>query len=338
MFARSKRFDSLIQNRVKRIRAIGTSQNTRKLFSQFRIFQSSTKRILNNLLCFRLLDFNLTLTESIFRIGKSLLVISIGRKIRLLGAFGLSLSLNIPNLSILQTLHTITKSFNGKTIGIGLSGLSKIILFTRPKFSYTSITLGRILNGFNLGKLGVNLINFSLKTLRKGVGLSGRTNELEETIGILDTLSLCDSLQTLSISILGLCLNILSLNTLQSGFAERRSTCHNVRHRVILIRTLGRNRTTVGLRNITLRSTHRLEGRALEKRVNPGGLHSGTLCNGRLEFVISPRSIIFHAFILGLSVLTALGDLKIIHLLLPLTILSVQTASRDGRTGGSGAP
>ena len=34
MFASSKRFDSLIQNRVKRIRTIGTSQNTRKLFSQ----------------------------------------------------------------------------------------------------------------------------------------------------------------------------------------------------------------------------------------------------------------------------------------------------------------
>ena len=283
----------------------------------------STKNVLNDFIGLLISQTNTTIAKSVLRTFKSLLVISIGRKIRLLGAFGLSLSLNIPNLSILQTLHTITKSFNGKTIGIGLSGLSKIILFTRPKFSYTSITLGRILNGFNLGKLGVNLINFSLKTLRKGVGLSGRTNELEEAIGILDTLSLCDSLQTLSISILGLCLNILSLNTLQSGFAKRRSTCHNVRHRVILIRTLGRNRTTVGLRNITLRSTHRLEGRALEKRVNPGGPHRRTLCNGRLEFVISPRSIIFHAFVLGLRVLTALSNLKIIHLLLPLTIFTV---------------
>ena len=323
MFASSKRFDSLIQNRVKRIRTIGTSQNTRKLFSQFRIFQSSTKRILNNFLCFRLLDFNLTLTESIFRIGKSLLVISIGRKIRFLSTFSCRLGFDILDIGILQTLHTITESLNGETISVSLSGLGKIILFARPKLSDTGITFGGILNSFNLGELGVNLINLSLKALRKSIGLSSRTNELKETIRILDTFSLCDSLQTLSVSILGLCLNIFSLNTLQSGFAKRRGACHDVRHRVIRVRTLRGNRTTVGLRNITLRGTHRLEGRALEKRVNPSGLHRRTLCNGRLEFVISPRSIIFHAFILGLSVLTALGDLKIIHLLLPLTIFTV---------------
>lgn len=323
MFARSKRFDSLIQNRVKRIRAIGTSQNTRKLFSQFRIFQSSTKRILNNLLCFRLLDFNLTLTESIFRIGKSLLVISIGRKVRLPNTFSLRLGFDILDVGILKTLHTITEGLNGKTISIGFGGVSEILFLARPKFSDTGITFGGILNGLNLGELGVNLINLSLKTLRKGVGLSGRTNKLKETIRILDTFSLCDSLQTLGISIFGLCLNIFSLNTLQSGFAKGRSACHNVRHRVIRVRTLRGNRTTLGLRNITLRGTHRLEGRALEKRVNPGGLHRRTLCNGRLEFVISPRSIIFHAFVLGLSVLTALSNLKIIHLLLPLTIFTV---------------
>ena len=142
-------------------------------------------------------------------------------KIRFLGTFGLSLSLSIRNLSILQALHTITKSFNSKTISISLSGLGKIILLAGPKFSDTSITFGRILNGFNLGELGINLINFSLKTLRKSIRFSSRTNKLEKTIGILDTFSLCDSLQTLSISILGLCLNIFSLNTLQSGFAKR---------------------------------------------------------------------------------------------------------------------
>ena len=247
MFASSKRFDSLIQNRVKRIRTIGTSQNARKLFSQFRIFQSSTKRILNNLLCFRLLDFNLTLTKSVLRTFKRLLVISIGRKIRPLGTFGLSLSLSILNLSILQALHAITKSLNGETVGISLSSLGKIILFAGPKFSDTGIAFGRILNGFNLGELGINLINLSLKTLRKSIGLSSRTNELKEAIRIFNTFSLCNSLQTLSVSIFGLCLNIFSLNTLQSGFAKGRGASHNVRHRVILIRTLGRNRTTVGL-------------------------------------------------------------------------------------------
>ena len=168
-------------------------------------------------------------------------------KIRFLGTFSLSLSLSIRNLSILQALHAITKSLNGETVGVSLSGLGKVTLLTRPEFSNTSITLGRILNSFNLGKLGINLINFSLKTLRKSIRFSSRTNEFEETVRILDTFSLCDSLQTLGVSILGLCLNIFSLNTLQSGFAKGRSACHNVRHRVILVRTLRGNGTTVGL-------------------------------------------------------------------------------------------
>ena len=129
-----------------------------------------------------MLNFNLTLTKSVVCTFKSLLVISIGRKIRLLGAFSLRLSFDILDVSVLQTLHAIAESLDSETIGVGLSGLSKIILFARPKFSDTGITFGGILNGLNLGELGVNLINLSLKTLRKGVRLSGRTNELEETI------------------------------------------------------------------------------------------------------------------------------------------------------------
>lgn len=168
-------------------------------------------------------------------------------KIRFLGTFSLSLSLSIRNLSTLQALHAITKSLNGETVGVSLSSLGKIILFAGPKFSDTGIAFGRILNGFNFGELGINLINLSFKTLRKSIGLSSRTNELKEAIRIFNTFSLCNSLQTLSVSIFGLCLNIFSLNTLQSGFAKGRGAGHNVRHRVILIRTLGRNRTTVGL-------------------------------------------------------------------------------------------
>lgn len=285
----------------------------------FNTFSSKNTRFANLLIDF----LNLNLSKRFTKPTQLVLRISESLKIRFLGTFGCRLGLDILDVSILQALHAITESFNGKSIGIGLSSLGKIILFAGPKFSDTGITFGGILNGFNLGELGVNLINLSLKTLRKSIGLSGRTNELKEAIRIFDTLSLCDSLQTLSISIFGLCLNIFSLNTLQSGFAKRRGACHDVRHRVIRVRTLRGNRTTLGLRNITLRGTHRLEGRALEKRVNPSGLHRRTLCNGRLEFVISPRSIIFHAFVLGLGVLTALSNLKIIHLLLPLTIFTV---------------
>ena len=299
----------------------------------FNTFSSKNTRLANLLINF----FNLSLSKRFTKPTQLILRLSESLKIRFLGTFSLSLSLSIYNLSILQALHTITKSLNGETVGVSLSGLGKVIFLARPEFSNTSITLGRILNGFNLGKLGVNLINFSLKTLRKGVRLSGRTNELEKTIGILDTFSLCDSLQTLSISILGLCLNIFSLNTLQSGFAERRSTRHNVRHRVVLIRTLRRNRTTVGLRNIALRGTHRLNGRTFNKWINTSGGVSGALSDRRFEFVISPRGIVFHTLVLGLGILTSLCDLKIIHLLLPFTIFTVHATGRDGRTGGTGA-
>ena len=199
MFARSKRFDSLIQNRVKRIRAIGTSQNTRKLFCQVHIFQSSTKSVLNNLLCLRLLNFNLTLTKSIFRIGKSLLVISIGRKIRLLGTFRLRLSFDILDVSVLQTLHAIAESLDSETIGVCLSGLSKIILFARPKFSNTSVTLIGVLDRLNLGPFRFNLLNLRSEFLRKGVRFSGRTHKSEEAIRVLNTRSLSDSLQTSSV-------------------------------------------------------------------------------------------------------------------------------------------
>ena len=208
---------------------------------------ASTKNVLNDFVGLLISQTNTTIAESVLRAFKSLLVISISRKIGLLDTFGLSLSLSICNLSILQALHAITKSINGETVGVSLSSLGKIILFARPKLSDTGITFGGILNGFNLGELGINLINLSLKALRKSIGLSSRTNELKETIRILDTFSLCDSLQTLSVSILGLCLNIFSLDTLQSGLAKGRGTCHNVRHRIVLVRTLRRNRTTVSL-------------------------------------------------------------------------------------------
>ena len=141
-----------------------------------------------------MLNFNLTVTKSVLCTFKSLLVISIGRKIRLLDAFGLGLSLGILNLGILQALHAIAESFNSKAVSISLGSVSEILFLARPKFSDTGITFGRILNGFNLGELGIDPINLSLKTLRKSIRLGGRTNELKKAIGIFDTFSLCNSL------------------------------------------------------------------------------------------------------------------------------------------------
>ena len=200
MFATSKRFDSLIQNRVKRIRTIGTSQNTRKLFSQFRIFQSSTKRILNNLLCFRLLDFNLTLTESIFRIGKSLLVISIGRKIRLLDTFGLGLSVRKISLSLDGTFIGIGHVLGDKTIGIGLRSLGGLLSSTLVKFLNTRSLLVNIRDGVNLGILGSNLIHSGTEATRKKFVILDTLDNIKNFVRLVDADSLGLNFQTISVS------------------------------------------------------------------------------------------------------------------------------------------
>ena len=199
MFARSKRFDSLIQNRVKRIRAIGTSQNTRKLFSQFRIFQSSTKRILNNLLCFRLLDFNLTLTESIFRIGKSLLVISIGRKVRLPNTFSLGLSIRKISLSLDSTFIGIGHVLGDKTIGIGLRSLGGLLSGTLVEFLNTRSLLINIRNGINFGVLGSDLIHSSAEAARKKFIILDTLDNIKNFIGFVDTDSLGLNFQAVGI-------------------------------------------------------------------------------------------------------------------------------------------
>ena len=199
MFARSKRFDSLIQNRVKRIRAIGTSQNTRKLFSQFRIFQSSTKRILNNLLCFRLLDFNLTLTESIFRIGKSLLVISIGRKVRLPNTFSLCLSICEVSLSLNSTFVSVSHVLGDKTIGIGLRSLGGFLSGTLVEFLNTRSLFINIRNGINFGVLGSDLIHSSAEAARKKFIILDTLDNIKNFIGFVDTDSLGLNFQAVGI-------------------------------------------------------------------------------------------------------------------------------------------
>ena len=272
--------------------------------------------------------FNTTLTKSILGLFLSTSKRSTGTQIILLSTFGL-------NLSILQTLHTIAESLNGETVGVSLSGLSKIVLFTRPKLSNTSITLGRILNSLNLGELSINLINLSLETLRKGIGLSSRTNEIKERIGILDRTSFGQNFQTSSIRQLSLSLNILSLNNLHSRTLQTLKTTLNSGTGVILIRTTGRNRTGIRSRSITLSSTHRLKNRTFNKRVNSSSLISGTLSDGRLEFIVRPLGIITILLPLHFSVITLVLQLPLIHFFLPLTILTVHITTGSGRNAGT---
>ena len=200
MFASSKRFDSLIQNRVKRIRTIGTRQNTCKLFSQFRIFQSSTKRILNNFLCFRLLDFNLTLTESIFRIGKGLLVISIGRKIHLLDTFGLGLSVRKISLRFDSAFIGISHILRNKTIRIGLRSLGCLPGGALIEFLNTGSLLVNIRDGVNLGILGSNLIHSGTEATRKKFVILDTLDNIKNFVRLVDADSLGLNFQTISVS------------------------------------------------------------------------------------------------------------------------------------------
>ncbi len=153
-----------------------------------------TKRTTNNTLSLLIGKLNTTGTQSILSLFLSTLKVRIGTKISLLSTFGLSLSINILNIGILQTLHAITESINRQTVSVSFSGFSEILFLTGPKFSNTGITLDGILYSLNFGKLGVNPIDLSLKAFRKSIRFSRRTDKIKETIRILDTLSLGQSL------------------------------------------------------------------------------------------------------------------------------------------------
>ena len=188
---------------VQRFDGVFRSTQVRKIIHKLLIFMHILRVVKTscrkNLTGLRISKIHTTSTKGVLCAFKSLLIISIGRKIRLLGAFRLRLGFDILDVSVLQTLHAIAESLDSETIGVGLSGLSKIILFARPKFSNTSVTLIGVLDGLNLGPFRFNLLNLRSEFLRKGVRFSGRTYKSEEAIRILNTRSFSDSLQTSSV-------------------------------------------------------------------------------------------------------------------------------------------
>ena len=154
---------------------------------------------MNNLLCFRLLDFNLTITESIFRIGKSLLVISISLEIRFLGTFSRGLSIRKISLSLDSTFIGISHVLRDKTIGISLRGLGRFLGGTLVEFLNTGSLLVNIRNGVNLGVLGSDLIHSSAEAARKKFIILDTLDNIKNFIGFVDTDSLGLNFQTVGI-------------------------------------------------------------------------------------------------------------------------------------------
>ena len=197
-------------------------------------------------MCFRLLDFNLTITEGIFRIGesllvisigrkirpltitegifrigKSVLVISIGRKIRLLDTFGLGLSVRKISLRFDSAFIGISHILRNKTIRIGLRSLGCLLSGALIEFLNAGSLLVNIRDGVNLGILGSNLIHSGTEATRKKFVILDTLDNIKNFVRLVDADSLGLNFQTISVSQLGLCPNIFSLNTLQSGFAKR---------------------------------------------------------------------------------------------------------------------
>ena len=155
---------------------------------------------MDNLLCFRLLNFNLTLTKSVLCTSKSLLVISIGRKIRLLEAFGLGLDIREISLRFDSAFIGISHILRNKTIRIGLRSLGCLLGGALIELLNTCSLLINIRDRINLGVLGSNLIHSSAEATRKKFIVLDTLDNIENFVGLVDANSLGLNFQTISIS------------------------------------------------------------------------------------------------------------------------------------------
>ena len=231
MITSTKALDSLIENRIQRRRTIRASKNTRKTFGNFKISKFRAKRGLNNLLCFCLLNFNLTFTQSIFGFSKR-------SQIRLFSAFSLGLSLGKTDASLKGFLLKVTKGIDRKTISISLSGLCKVLFMLCPKGSDLSLFLVNVRNCICFSECGFDFGNFSLELLRKGIRFSGGADKLEHRVSILNAFSLGKRLNLLRVHQFDV--SVRSLDSLHLGDTGHhgRHTGLNSRTGIKLVRTL----------------------------------------------------------------------------------------------------
>lgn len=163
----------------------------------FRIVKTSRRQ---NLTSLRVGKIHATSTESVLCTFKSLLVIGIGRKIRLLNTFGLGLGIREISLRLDSALIGISHILRNKTIGIGLRSLCGFLGGTLVELLNTCSLLINIRDRINLGVLGSNLIHSSAEATRKKFVVLDTLDNIENFVGLVDANSLGLNFQTISIS------------------------------------------------------------------------------------------------------------------------------------------
>ncbi len=163
----------------------------------FRIVKTSRRQ---NLTSLRISKFHATSTESVLCTFKSLLVISIGRKIRLLDIFGLGLSVRKISLRFDSALIGISHILRNKTIGIGLRSLGCLLGGALIEFLNAGILLVNIRDGVNLGILGSNLIHSGTEATRKKFVVLDTLDNIKNFVRLVDADSLGLNFQTISVS------------------------------------------------------------------------------------------------------------------------------------------
>ena len=146
-----------------------------------------------------MLNFNLTLTKNVLCTFKSLLVISIGRKIRPLNAFGLGLGIRKISLRFDSAFIGVSHILGDKTIRIGLRSLGGLLGGALVEFLNTRIFLINIRNSINFGVLGSDLIHSSAEAARKKFIFLDTLYDIKNFIGFVDTDSLGLNFQTVGI-------------------------------------------------------------------------------------------------------------------------------------------
>lgn len=147
----------------------------------------------------RISKIHTTSTESVLCALKSLLVISISRKISLLGAFCLGLCIREISLGLDSTFIGVGHVLGDKTIGISLSGLGGFLGGTLVEFLNTRSLLVNIRDRVNLGILGGDLIHSSTEAARKKFVILNTLDNIKNFVGLIDADSLGLNFQTISI-------------------------------------------------------------------------------------------------------------------------------------------
>ena len=122
-----------------------------------------------------------------------------------------SLSFSKRNTSTEGLGLKIAEHVDSQAVGISTSGLSKVILDTRPDLLKKSLTLRDISFSKGLSEFCVDFIEFRTESLRQSIGFRCGLRKLEQRILINLALSFSKSFNTLSILESNIGVNIFHL-------------------------------------------------------------------------------------------------------------------------------